>query len=196
MNRLFIIIFVYISGLGFPSGHINGRDKMILTMKNIILVLGAPNDENGDLSQIALDRLDCALNLYIYNENVRFICTGGFGEQFNTTSFPHGYYSKQYLFRKGVREEAFFEFVLSSNTVEDLRMSKQIIEKEQPDVLLIVSSDFHMKRVKILHDIIIHYPATVFIPALSSLPAQDLVPFLQHEQQAVRELQANNYILY
>lgn len=179
----------------FSSGHINERDEMI-TKKNIILVLGAPNDENGNLSPMALDRLDCALNLYTYNENVRFICTGGFGQQFNTTSFPHGYYSKQYLLRKGVKEEAFLEFVLSSNTVEDLRMSKQIIEKEQPDVLLIVTSDFHMKRVKILHDIIMHYPATIFIPALSSLTAQELLPFLQHEQQALRELQANNYILY
>ena len=42
---------------------------------------------------------------------------------FNPTSLPHAYYSKQYLLHKGVKENDFLEFVLSSNTVEDFRMS-------------------------------------------------------------------------
>lgn len=165
-------------------------------MKNILLVLGAPNDKKGNLSRIALDRLNYAFELYLYNKNMRFLCTGGFGEQFNTTSLPHAYYSKQYLLEKGVKEKDFLEFVLSSNTVEDFRLSKLIIEQEQPDLLWVVSSDFHMKRVKILHDLILHYPNTIFTPALSTLTAQELSPLLLHEKQAIRELQANNFILY
>ncbi len=165
-------------------------------MKNILLVLGAPNDEKGNLSRIALDRLNYAFELYSLNKNSRFLCTGGFGKQFNPTSLPHAYYSKQYLLHKGVKEDDFLEFVLSSNTVEDFRMSKLVIEKEQPDILWVVSSDFHMKRVKILHDIIMQYPNTIFVPAPSSLTTQELNPFLLHEEQAIRELQANNFILY
>ena len=52
-----------------------------------------------------------------------------------------------------------------------------------------------MKRVKILHDIIMQYPNTIFVPAPSSLTTQELNPFLLHEEQAIWELQANNFIL-
>ena len=57
-------------------------------MKYIILLLGAPNDEQGRLSQMAQDRIDCAYNLYANNEHMTFLCTGGYGQHFNTTIGP------------------------------------------------------------------------------------------------------------
>ena len=66
-------------------------------MKQIVLTLGAPNDEQGNLSPMAVDRLECTLGLYLHNDDVKILCTGGFGESFNTTNHPHAYYSKRFL---------------------------------------------------------------------------------------------------
>lgn len=165
-------------------------------MNHIILTLGGPNDEQGRLSKIALDRLECTFSLYSNNDNMRILCTGGFGESFNRTSHPHAFYAKHFLLEKGVKAEDFLECTLSTNTVEDFRISKHIIERERPDLLLVVTSDFHMKRAKILHDIIMKYPTTIFIPARSSLDPSELAPLLAHERQAIGLLEKNNYILY
>lgn len=58
-------------------------------MKRIILLLGAPNDDFGNLSKIALDRADCAFGIYSNNESIQLLCTGGCGKHFNTTNKPH-----------------------------------------------------------------------------------------------------------
>lgn len=49
-------------------------------MNKTILLLGASNNAKGELSQMAIDRLECAYAVYSNNSNVNFICTGGFGE--------------------------------------------------------------------------------------------------------------------
>lgn len=90
-------------------------------MKQIVLTLGAPNDEQGNLSPMAVDRLECTLGLYLHNNDVKILCTGGFGESFNTTNHPHAYYSKRFLIERGVKESDFLEFALTTNTVEDFR---------------------------------------------------------------------------
>lgn len=161
-------------------------------MKSIILLLGSPNNEKGVLSQIAMDRIECAYNLYTNNENMTFLCTGGFGKHFNTTQYPHAYYAKKALIEKGVKKEDFLPFVLSSNTYEDFEMSKQIIEKESPDILFIVSSDFHIERVKMLHNKITNYSCTIFLSAKSSLSENELLSLIKHEQNAVKRLIQNN----
>ncbi len=165
-------------------------------MKQIVLTLGAPNDEQGNLSPMAVDRLECTLGLYLHNDGVKILCTGGFGESFNTTNHPHAYYSKRFLIERGVRESDFLEFALTTNTVEDFRMSKPIIERERPDLLLIVTSDFHMERVKLLHGLILNYPHVVFIPAKSSLSGEELAPLVLHEKLAVKSLRDRDFKLY
>jgi len=157
-------------------------------MKSIILLHGAPNDEKGKLSQIAVNLIESAYNLYANNEHIVFLCTGGFGEHFNTTSQPHAFYAKNALIEKGAKEKDFLPFVLSANTYEDVKMSKPIIEKELPDILFIVTSDFHMERVRILHNRIINYARTIFLPAKSTLSEKELLPLMEHEQNAIKKL--------
>ena len=153
-------------------------------MKQIVLTLGAPNDEQGNLSPMAVDRLECTLGLYLHNDGVKILCTGGFGESFNTTNHPHAYYSKRFLIERGVRESDFLEFALTTNTVE------------RPDLLFIVTSDFHMERVKLLHGLILNYPHVVFIPAKSSLSGEELAPLVLHEKLAVKSLRDRDFKLY
>lgn len=123
-------------------------------MRHVILTLGAPNDQEGNLGQIAKDRLDCVLDIYHANENSLILCTGGFGSHFNISANPHAYYAKKYLISKGVAKEAFLESPLSSNTVDDFRMIKDMILEINPTILFVITSDFHIKRAKILHNII------------------------------------------
>ena len=44
-------------------------------MKQIVLTLGAPNDEQGNLSPMAVDRLECTLGLYLHNDGAMILCT-------------------------------------------------------------------------------------------------------------------------
>ncbi len=157
-------------------------------MKKIIILLGSPNDENGVLSQIARDRIDCAYNLYTHNDNIQILCTGGFGEHFNVTDKPHAHYAKQELVRKGVNEKDILPFALSSNTYDDFIKAKPIIQNHLPELLLIVTSDYHIERVKILYERIINYPDVVFISAKSTLPENELLPLIRHEEISIKKL--------
>lgn len=98
-------------------------------MKYIILLLGAPNDEQGRLSQMAQDRIDCAYNLYANNEHMTFLCTGGYGQHFNTTNRPHAYYAKQALIKKGVREEDFYLLSYLPILMKILKFQKRSLKK-------------------------------------------------------------------
>lgn len=157
-------------------------------MNTILLLLGSPNNERGELSQIAIERINCAYNIYKSNNNIKLLCTGGFGEHFNKTSFPHAHYAQNALIEKGVLQNDFLPFVLSSNTYEDFEMAKPTIENNAPDLLIVVTSDFHMERAILLHKKLIDYPRTIFLPAKSSLCKSLLLPLIKHEKNAIKQL--------
>lgn len=152
-------------------------------MKHLIMVLGSPNDNSGNLSRIALDRLNCVLDLYKNEKNARILCTGGFGEHFNATDTAHAVYARTYLIRNGVKESDFLPDILSSNTVDDFRMSMEIISENKPETLTVVTSDYHMERVQLLHHLIMNYPSTRFVSAKSSLSPEELAPLIAHEKK-------------
>ena len=62
----------------------------------VLIVLGSPNSETGDLGQVALDRLEYCFDIFESKDNC-IICTGGFGEHFNTAPLPHADYAIKYL---------------------------------------------------------------------------------------------------
>ncbi|WP_104382283.1 YdcF family protein [Sphingobacterium sp. HMA12] len=157
-------------------------------MNNMIIVLGAPNDAQGNLSQIAHDRLHCAYNLYLANPGFKIVCTGGFGAHFNTADQPHYFYAHKFLRGKGVAENALMEGVLSTNTIADFELSKALVMDASPEILLVITSDFHMERARILYRQYIGYPKVVFIPAVSSLSEEQLAPLIAHESRAVKKL--------
>lgn len=183
-----IIISLYISVVILD-------DKLVF-MKKLVLILGAPNDDKGNLSRIALDRLNCAFDFYRCNDEVTILCTGGFGKHFNTTDKPHASYAISYLINKGIPEIDFLDPVLSSNTVDDFRLVKDPILSYDPSLLVVITSDFHMQRVKLLQKIIIDFAAVIFVPAKSSLPEDELVFLIEHEEKAIEELKRNNYQIY
>lgn len=117
-------------------------------MKSRLLLLGSPNDNRGNLSQIAIDRVNCAYGVYKSNVSVKLLCTGGFGEQFNTTGIPHAHYAKKRLVEMGADPDDFLPFVLSSNTYEDFDKAKVTIEEYLPDILIVITSALSYRKGK------------------------------------------------
>ena len=126
---------------------------------HIIIILGHANSKKGQLSDIYKSRLEKGYREFIKKKNhkkdFKILCTGGFGWHFNKTKKPHGRYGEEYLLSRGVPEKCFLPVAMSKNTIQDALLSKKIIDGLKDNRLLrnkisliIVSSDFHMPRVK------------------------------------------------
>jgi uncharacterized SAM-binding protein YcdF (DUF218 family) len=156
----------------------------------VLVVLGSPNSSNGELSDIAKSRLDGVNKLYAAGK--RILCTGGWGNHFNTTPKAHAEYAWQYLLKKGIPEQAFLEQALSSNTVDDAVKSKMILSKLDNPHITIVTSDFHLERVKLIFKKILPAFEIQFIGVSSAfLTTEQKAAFVAHEQTAIRSIQAN-----
>ena len=70
-------------------------------INSAIIVLGAPNDEEGNLLHIAKSRCDQAYYEFQKRSKHMVLCTGGFGEHFNKTIHPHAKFAQEYLKTKG-----------------------------------------------------------------------------------------------
>lgn len=96
-------------------------------MNGIIILLGAPNDDVGNLSSIAVERCCRAVLEYRSTPGYAVLPTGGFGEHFNRTAQPHAHYARRYLLEHGVPERVILEPVYSRFTEEDARLSKPVV---------------------------------------------------------------------
>ncbi len=159
-------------------------------MKKVFVVLGSPNSVSGELGPIAKSRLNHCLNLFSEKDFV--ICTGGWGPNFNTAEHPHAHYAKTYLMRKGMPESAFLEFALSKNTVDDAVKTKVILSKLETDFsLTIISSDFHLERVKLIFGEILAGYTLNFEGAISNLDDMEYKKALSHEKKAIAAILQN-----
>jgi uncharacterized SAM-binding protein YcdF (DUF218 family) len=157
-------------------------------MNGIIVILGSPNDDNGNISQITIERCTHAIEIYKKNQNYKFLLTGGFGEHFNRTDKPHTFYAKKYLVSAGIPKNNFIESAKSANTIEDIKISKKIIEKYTPDCLIIVTSDFHYKRTKFLLKNILKDRPFELDCSKTHLPQIELLQIQKHEKRALNKL--------
>src|SRR6476620_229434 len=96
-----------------------------------IMILGAPNDKNGNLSIIAKSRLKQGAKELSLNPGFKILLTGGFGQHFNETNCPHWHYAKDFLIEElSICPDSFLlEAIDSTNTVEDIEKAKPIFQK-------------------------------------------------------------------
>ena len=151
--------------------------------KEILIVLGSPNSLSGELSNISKSRLDYCANLYSPGKLI--LCTGGWGEHFNTTNEAHAVYAKRHLIEKGVLECDFLDFALSENTVEDAVKIKKIISKIESPKLTIITSDYHQERVQLIFNEILEgfHVSCTGVP--SQLDKDQLQRLIKHERKAI-----------
>ena len=158
----------------------------------IIVVLGSPNDEQGRLLSIALERCSQAVVEHRENPDYAILPTGGWGSHFNTTERPHAYYIKQALKAQGIPESAFLPGVQSSNTIEDAALARPVLEIFPEAELIVVTSDFHMARARYLFER--EYPGRHIRMSASTthLAPAELLKLKYHEQEAMKRLKMNH----
>ena len=164
-------------------------------IKNCIIILGSPNDDQGNLGPMALSRLKAALALYVKEKSL-VLCTGGFGAGFNNTEHPHATYAKKFLQENGVEQLDFLAPALSSNTVEDAILSLKSIEGLRISGVTVVTSDYHMPRVKfIFTKLFKNYQIQFFSSASSYLDKPTKNRLVAHESKALKELEEKGLII-
>lgn len=156
--------------------------------KLVIVVLGSPNDAEGNLSTMGIERCQQALVEYARNPGAMILPTGGWGEHFNTTEHPHGFYVQKYLIAHGVPETQIFACVESTNTVEDAQLAKVIVGRHGITDFIVVTSDFHLPRAQFLFEREFPKLGLSFSASKTNLPGDDLARRKQHEERALAQL--------
>ncbi|MDQ4140617.1 MAG: YdcF family protein, partial [Bacteroidota bacterium] len=121
-----------------------------VTQYGCIMILGAPNDKDGNLSAIAKSRLKQGAKELGLHPDFKILLIGGFGKHFNETNYPHWTYAKDFLIKElFVSPESILpEAIESSNTVEDFEKAMPLFQKYKFPKIIIVTSEFHLKRVQ------------------------------------------------
>ena len=162
-----------------------------LNMSCAIVILGSPNDEDGNLLPIAISRAETALEAYKKVGQCKLLCTGGFGEHFNLTRTPHGQYIQDYLISKGVPTSSFIEIALSSFTLEDATLAKPILEQHAITRCILVTSDFHMERAKLVFNHVFPDLDFKYSEAETKVDKDEFQKLAKHEKNAIEREKIN-----
>ncbi|WP_349286233.1 hypothetical protein [Pseudoalteromonas sp. BZB3] len=68
-------------------------------MSKAIILLGGPNNAQGELSEIVKSRCQTTFQYHLNYPELKILCTGGFGAHFNVTEHAHADYIIAYLKR-------------------------------------------------------------------------------------------------
>lgn len=160
-----------------------------------ILVLGSPNNPIGELFLMARKRLDKCYEKYLSNK-YPIILTGGFGLHFNTSNCPHHHWAKQYLIHKGIDNQDIIAFVDSSNTVQDATMLRPILAQNPIKHLIIITSDYHVKRVEFIFQSVLGEKVSLSYIGVGSegIDPEILDKLIAHEILALEGLRRNGVI--
>jgi uncharacterized SAM-binding protein YcdF (DUF218 family) len=160
---------------------------MHTNFKGVIVVLGSPNDEQGKLSSIALERCAQVLSEFEKHPDYAVLPTGGWGEHFNTTDKPHGFYIQQELMKRGIPETAILPCIESSNTIEDATFARPALESFPEADLIVVTSDFHAARARFLFKREFPERRISISASRTDLPPEALARLKDHEQKTMEK---------
>ena len=160
--------------------------------KGMIIVLGSPNSEAGELYSIAKERCELALAEYAKRSDWKILLTGGYGAHFNTSDQPHAAYLKHYLVKRGVPGPAIVEFAESANTLQDASLSKPIVLKYGVTEIVVITSDYHVDRARYVFEREFVGTEVHIEFSVSQTDEQgcgfDLIAQKQHEQKVLAKL--------
>jgi len=161
-------------------------------MEGIIVLLGAPNDQNGNLSVIATARCEQAIREYRANPGYKILPTGGYGLHFNVTDKPHAFYTRRYLMSHGIPAVDILEFAESSNTVEDAQLARPVVERYGVKRIIVVTSDYHLRRAQYVFEQELAGVELAYSGCVTLLPKDELRALQEHEERALAKLMGQN----
>jgi len=159
-------------------------------MQAVIIVLGAANDVNGNLSASALARLNKGLEEFHRRSGSLFLPTGGFGGHFNISPRPHADYARDYLLGRGVPKDRILPGVESANTLEDAFLSAQALDGMAVDEIVVVTSDYHGPRAEMLFTKALEGKSFTLSLADEKIPPAERALREIHERRAIKSLRA------
>jgi len=154
----------------------------------VIILLGAPNDDSGQISSLAIERCEQAVLEYRTTPGHVILPTGGFGKHFNRTDRPHVFYTRRWLLGRGVPERNILAPVLSAYTREDARLSKPVVFSCGVHNVVVVTSDFHMARARLIFKAEFAGFQLSFSASKTVLPQEELVGLLEDERNALARI--------
>jgi uncharacterized SAM-binding protein YcdF (DUF218 family) len=86
---------------------------------------------------------------------------------------------------RGISEDCFLEFALSTNTVEDAVKTRDIISTLENIHLKIITSDYHLERVKLIFSEVLKNYKIKFIGVKSNFEEEEYNALLNHEKKAI-----------
>ena len=123
---------------------------MQIPSRILLILLGAPNTDDGILLPVALSRCELVCKLYATLSQPDIVLTGGYGDHFNRTNRPHWSYLKENLLAHAVSPSSIIDTIDTRHTIDDISMLAVQSYVKQYSSLIFVTSDFHVCRVGIL----------------------------------------------
>ena len=148
LMSLFIISFILIESLIVINME---KDKHIenVSKVNNVIVLGAKVYKNKP-SSILQERLDKTIEYYQKNKDINIIVSGGKSKNGNLSESTVMY---SYLIKNGIPKNIIIEEKNATSTFENIIYSKKLL-KNINEKVLIITSDFHLKRAEYISSII------------------------------------------
>jgi uncharacterized SAM-binding protein YcdF (DUF218 family) len=115
-----------------------------------IVILPHESDSDGNLLKDSLLRADLAIDLYSRGCSKSILTLGWDYRPDSNITLSQSF--KNYLISSGIPEEIIIEDKNSRDTVGDAFFSKIILSKKNFKKLIVVTSDWHIERSKIIFD--------------------------------------------
>ena len=165
-----------------------------MSSPDIIIVLGAGNDTDGNLTDMAISRARGALREHRKRPGSKLLLTGGYGS-FNRAEKPHAYYVAEYLLKQGVDREDILDYAVSAHTVEDAVLSRRILEAYPVGSICVVTSEAHIERTRLIFDHFFDPRKIAFVATPDALPPDQLQLFRDHEADRIETIRKQGGII-
>lgn len=161
--------------LGQPAAMGTGRD--------LVVVLGAPNDAAGTIGPAAMGRCVAAVDLCRRTSAALVLC-GGYGAHFNTTALPHWRHCAAWIASR--LPDPVLGGLESRHTYEDLLLSRELVDQLRPRAVTVVTSDYHLDRASFVARAVLPAARMVAIP-LGGVDPGERERLRRHEEKALAE---------
>lgn len=152
---------------------LGGAHSQLVNQPQTMIVLGCKVHGDGTPSVLLRDRLDTALDYWQEHQDVTILVSGGQGPDEPEAEADA---MAAYLEARGVPRRRIWRETESHNTVQNLALSRALLEEKGQDVggCLVVSNGFHLTRVRLLWDRVGEkdVPLSTLAAPASNLPAR------------------------
>jgi len=118
------------------------KETTSLSPADVIIVLGYPSLNNGEISPLQKSRIDKAITLYKENFASKILFTGGAVQN----KFVEAQIMKEYAVKNGIDKEAIILETVSQNTEENVVLSFEILKENNYTNVIVITSNYHTHR--------------------------------------------------